>query len=63
MNELEQLQYEARPYFYAVIAAYALFGAGHSKILFFSGILAAFASYYVFKVRREYRSKKRGRSN
>jgi hypothetical protein len=59
--DLEKLTYEARPYFYGAVATYCLANASQSRLLFFSGILIGFAGIYVFKLRRDYRTKNRKR--
>ena len=53
---LEYLLYEARPYLYVCLAAFAFYNYQISKVMFISGTLLLFCSYSVFTMRRAYRA-------
>lgn len=57
LNTFEQIQYEARPIVYAVLATYSFFNKQNSPILLFSGILFTVACLYVLNARYNYRGR------
>lgn len=54
---LEQLQYESRPIFYAILSIFSFINKEISPVLFLSGVILAVCSFYVAKMRYTYRMK------
>ncbi|MBY0384497.1 hypothetical protein K2X05_04995 [bacterium] len=55
LSFLEQLQYESRPIFYAILSVFSFLNKEISPVLFFSGVILAVCSFYVAKMRYSYR--------
>lgn len=55
LSFLEQLQYESRPIFYAMLSVFSFLNKEVSPVLFLSGIILASCSFYVAKLRYTYR--------
>ncbi len=51
METIEKLQYESRPYFYALLSVYSIANYKTSVIMFISGLMLAICSYCVFSMR------------
>jgi len=55
MDYVEYLLYEARPYLYASLSAFAFYNYQGSKLMLASAVILAGCSYSVFALRYQYR--------